>query len=246
MEIKYRIIVITISNIFTFIISYYNKEIILFLCLKPSISRFDSTFYFMATNVMDIFNIYLKLSLGISFFVTMFIILYNFLQFLAPGLYKYELIYLSKLCQQVLYTILLSNTFFYCYVFPIFWNFFYSYLPKISKLKITIQFEPKLTEFFNFFVDIFLLVNLASLLIILLINYVQIKHNQVIKLKKYKKYYILNFFIIATVLTPPDIINQIILALILISCLEIVSILILLQNNLLTWKKIKTYQNRSC
>jgi sec-independent protein translocase protein TatC len=167
--------------------------------------------------------------------------LYHGIIFLCPGLYKKELKKITELYKCSILLFLLSNCFFYYYVLPITWKFFFDFLPKISNLKITIQFEPKLQEYLDFFFGIYYIININLLLIIILISYLYQKKNILITLKNKKKLFIFLFFFLAAIVTPPDLFNQISTAFSIIIVYEIITIKIILEKILLTWKQIKTY-----
>ena len=89
LELKNRIILITLTWSTIFIICYNYKEILLYIIIKPSI---NTTFtlnkiYFITTNVTEIFNTYIYLANFISnkiiffFFFFYFFFFFNFLFF---------------------------------------------------------------------------------------------------------------------------------------------------------------------
>ena len=60
-EIKNRLFLLSLTWVSTFVCSYPYKENILFLCVKPSLYYFkDSSFYFISTDLTEIFYTYLK------------------------------------------------------------------------------------------------------------------------------------------------------------------------------------------
>ena len=66
-EIKSRILLIIISWIITILICYCYKEILLFLLVKLNVKLYSlNSFYFISTNLIDVFSVYLQLSYFIS------------------------------------------------------------------------------------------------------------------------------------------------------------------------------------
>jgi len=240
-ELKSRFILLFFSGTFCFAICYINKEILIFLCVKSSIKQIN--FYFVTTNVIEIFSIYLKVSANISLFFMIVFCSYHIIIFLAPGLYKHELKILSKISMYSSIIFSIFNIITYNIIFPLFWSFFQSYLPEFSNMKITIQFEPKLVEFFDLFCYTFYLTNCSSLLIISIVSYINLQKNKLEQLKNYKKHFIFFTFVLATILTPPEISNQLILAFNILISFELITIIIVLDVIKSARKKIKTHKN---
>lgn len=242
-ELKNRGILTFFSATFCFLICYCNKEILLFLSMKSSIKLLD--FYFVTTNAIELLTIYIQLSKKISILVLFLMIYYNILLFLIPGLYIKEITFIENFSKKVFLLFSLFNLLSYYYIFPLFWNFFQSYLPEFSKLKVSIQFEPKLIEFFDLFYSTFYLANISSLTIIFLILFLKVKNKKIEQIKKLKKYFVIITFLIAAILTPPEIIYQLILAINVLFFLELFSFAIIFETIKLIRKNVKTNKNRS-
>ena len=76
--------------------SYLNKETLLYLLIQPCEFLFkEKTLYFIATNLTDIFSVYLALSYFVAFQLTFAVGVYHIKTFLTPGLYRKELKYLN-------------------------------------------------------------------------------------------------------------------------------------------------------
>lgn len=124
-EIRNRAILIIFSWIATVIVAYLNKETLLFLSIKPNLSLFEKTsFYFIATNITDIFSAYLSLAYLVGFQLTFIFSLYHIKTFIIPALYEAEhkkLILFTYLSISLWgFSLLLLNT----VVLPFCWNFF--------------------------------------------------------------------------------------------------------------------------
>jgi Sec-independent protein secretion pathway component TatC len=90
-ELRVRLILILISWFITLIISYENKEILLFILIKPVIlSKSSDTFYFIATSLTDIFSVYLQVVYFVSNQLTIFFLIWQFLSYITPALYYFE------------------------------------------------------------------------------------------------------------------------------------------------------------
>ena len=96
LEIKNRIFCINLTISFSFLFCYSYKEILLFFILiKPTINNnfFNKEiciFYFICTNLTEIFLVYLKLVYFIISQILIFYILYHFFYFFSFAFYTKE------------------------------------------------------------------------------------------------------------------------------------------------------------
>ena len=97
-ELKNRLILLLITWCSLLITSYYHKETVLFLLVNP-INHLnllnDEPYYFIFTNVNEMFNVYIKLSFFLANQMTILMIFYHTLMFLSLGLYKFEFVTLK-------------------------------------------------------------------------------------------------------------------------------------------------------
>jgi sec-independent protein translocase protein TatC len=143
------------------------------------------------------------------------IILYQFWMFVAPGLYKKERRMLAPV-------VLLSSLFFiggalfgYFFVFPWGFKFFIGFATD------TIRPLPSMKEYFGFSAKLLLAFGLVFELPLVLTFMARLGIVSVDFLKKNRKYAILLIFTAAAILTPPDVITQIMMALPLMVLYEI-------------------------
>jgi sec-independent protein translocase protein TatC len=143
------------------------------------------------------------------------IILYQFWMFVAPGLYKNE----RRMMAPV---VLLSSFFFiggalfgYFIVFPWGFKFFLGFATD------TIRPLPSMKEYFGFSAKLLLAFGLVFELPLVLTFMAKLGIVSVDFLKKNRKYAILLFFAGAAILTPPDVITQVMMALPLMALYEI-------------------------
>lgn len=209
-EIKNRTILITFSLILTFFLCYCNKEILLFIILKPGLYLTNyNLIYIIITNFIEILNAYLKIAFTTTHYAAVFIILLNCLIFASPGLYEKELKKI-KFAINIAFLLSLSSLFlFYNFIFPFSLNFFVDYLPFISNLKVNIFLEPKLNEYLDFFFNILFSVLIGFQIIIIFLTYLKFHKNITFIKKKFSKFFYFYFLFLATLLTPPDIVSQI-------------------------------------
>jgi sec-independent protein translocase protein TatC len=143
------------------------------------------------------------------------VILYQFWMFMAPGLYDRE----KRLLVPILF---LSTLFFiggalfgYFIVFPFGFKFFLSFATE------TIRPMPSMREYLGFAAKLLLAFGLVFELPLVITFLAKLGIVSVEFLKKHRKYAILLFFVGAAVLTPPDVVTQIMMALPLMVLYEI-------------------------
>lgn len=224
-EIKNRLLIVGFQWLFTTLICYYYKEKILlflfypvyktYLCNVDLLSFYID--YFIFTNVSDIFNVYLNIVIFFSNQITIIFLFYHITTFLSPGLYFFEykkLIFLINVfLLSHVFSFILTNEI----LLPLSWNFFlyYSKLHNFNKI-IKFFFEPKATDYFNYYKNLYYLSLLNFCFIAFASNFVIYLNSSLIKIKTYRKIFYFNFILFSTFITPPDVISQILLSLILI------------------------------
>lgn len=222
LEIKNRGLLLFISWLSIIGVCYLYKEIILFIFINSSnyFNLSKTKPYFIFTNVSEIFYVYLDLLLFITNQITLLMFFYHMFIFLSLGLYKSEFKKL-KLTFQTFLIVWVISIFLLCkFVIPYSWAFFLSFQQnnKTDKL-ISFFFEAKIIEYFNYFTDLYYLclINCQFFALLTLVLTTFTKK----KIKTLRKIFYFIFILFSTLMTPPDIISQLILTLILILIYEI-------------------------
>lgn len=237
LEIKNRLVFVTISLVFTLFVSYLYKEILLFLIIKPgTILNVNSDlfiFYFIFTDLTEVFSVYLRLVFFITTQFTVFYLIYHCFIFLNPALFKTEY-YLYK---NILITCFL--TWFFSIIvskyllIPLSWAFFFSFQNFISNKFISLYFEPKINEYLNFCLFLYYSCIFYCQFFVVLFITISNYNNGLISVKKYRKFYYFGFFIFSTFISPPDVFSQLILSISLIIIYEFSVIVIILKSYLI-------------
>ena len=212
-ELRKRIFISVITFFITTSISFYFAEEIYAFLLKPLVKALknDSRHHLIYTGLVEVFFTHMRLSLFTGFILSFPIIAYQFYFFIAPGLYKPEKNAIKPylLCAPILF--LIGVLVAYYLVIPIAWKFFLSFETNGTK-ELPIIFEPKVNEYLDIVIELSISFGLAFQLplIILILNKLKIlTMNLLVNLRKYV---VVVIFIIAAILTPPDVISQIMLA----------------------------------
>jgi sec-independent protein translocase protein TatC len=214
-ELRTRLIRCFIAIGIGFAASYLFKEKLFDILVKPLASVMEAGDTLIFTGLPEAFFTYLKVSLLSGIMLASPIIIYQFWMFVAPGLYKKE--------RQILLPIVfLSTVFFvggslfgYFIVFPWGFKFFLGFATE------TIRPLPSMKEYLSFSSKLLLAFGLVFELPLVLTFLARLGVVSVEFLKKNRKYALLIFFAGAAILTPPDVVTQVMMALPLMLLYEI-------------------------
>ena len=205
-ELRKRIVICFIAIGIGFIISYGFKEKIFHYLTIPLISVMQADDKLIFTGLPEAFFTYLKVSLLSGLMLAAPVLLYQFWMFVAPGLYDKE----RKLLIPI---VLLSSFFFiggalfgYFIVFPFGFKFFLGFASE------TIKALPSMREYLSFSSKLLLAFGLVFELPLIITFLARLGIVTVEFLKKNRKYALLLFFVFAAILTPPDVVTQIMMA----------------------------------
>jgi sec-independent protein translocase protein TatC len=214
-ELRKRLITGFIAIGVGFVVSFGFKERLFDILVQPLIKVMKDGETLIYTGLPEAFFTYLKVSLLSGLIVASPILLYQFWMFVAPGLYQKERSMMVPI-------VILSSFFFiggalfgYFVVFPWGFKFFMGFATD------TIRPLPSMKEYFGFSAKLLLAFGLVFELPLVLTFMAKLGIVSVDFLKKNRKYALLLFFAGAAILTPPDVITQILMALPLMVLYEI-------------------------
>lgn len=221
-ELKSRLLKVIAVFAISFTLAFTFKENIFTLLANPLQHLFNNGQGFIFTHLAEAFFVYLKLALWTALFITIPFALAQLYLFIAPGLYKNEKQFIIPIF--VFSSILFFSgiCFVYLYLMPTAWSFFLNF----AQADINITLQAKISEYFNFSLQLMLAFGLAFQLPILLIVLAKIGIVNHLILSKGRKYAILAIAIFSALLTPPDLISQIALIIPLMLMYEITILLL--------------------
>ena len=226
-ELKRRLIYCLLAILIGFVISYSFADDIYDFLLRPlaDILGDDKGKRIIYTNLTEAFLTYIKLSLLASLFFTFPFIAGQLYLFLAPALYKKEKKFILMILFFCPLLFFLGVAMVYQFILPWAFKFFVSFQSFNPQNDFSIELEAKISEYLNLVVQLIFAFGIAFQLPVLLVCLVKFGILSVEGLRKKRKYWIVLIFIVAAVITPPDVISQIALAIPLILLYEIAIII---------------------
>ena len=224
-EIKNRLFLIVLSWIFATIICYTYKNFLLFFSVNSIniLKNVHQQNYFIFTDVGEIFYVYINIIFFISNQISLILFLYHLLIFLSLGLYKTELNKFKLIFKSFIFVWFLSTVFFYKYLVPTSWKFFLNFQQIETVCQpISLLFEAKLFDFLNYFKKFYNLCFFSCqflLITMFLLRYFMDKKKQT---KSFRKIFYLTFLLFSTIITPPDMLSQLLITFYLIFIYEII------------------------
>lgn len=160
----------------------------------------------IAVDVMSPFFVPLKVLLLTALLIALPFVLYQAWAFIAPGLYKKEKILVLPLVISSTLLFFAGVGFSYFFVFDKVFTFIMHFAPE------SIHVAPDIAKYLGFAMNMFLAFGIAFEVPIVVVVLVRLGVVSVEKLKSIRGYVIVGTFIIAAVITPPDVISQLALA----------------------------------
>ena len=225
LELKNRLFLSIIVWLTIVLDCYTFKEILLLVITKQTINLefcFQELFYFIFTDVSEIFYVYMTLIFFVANQVLFLYFCYSVLVFISSGLYRSEYSYLVFAFTVSVFLFALSVFLYHKFFFPLIWNFFLTF-QRLELLKsTTFYFESKISEYSLFYISFYYIcIFYFQILVILFVVFDFLKTKGVSLIKAFRKFFYYFFVIFSTLITPPDVFSQLFLSLCLIFNYEI-------------------------
>ena len=162
-----------------------------------------------------------KVAFFISICFSLPIFLIQIWRFVAPGLYTNEKKAFLPFLLATPLLFLAGAAMVYYIVIPLAWDFFLSFQVSQIDGSLPIELEPRISEYLSLIMKLIFAFGLCFELPVILLLLVKTGFISPDDLAAKRKYAILIAFVIAAILTPPDVISQILLALPIIALYEI-------------------------
>jgi sec-independent protein translocase protein TatC len=205
-ELRSRILKALASVLVIFMALAYWAQDLYGILAAPLVATIPEGASMIATSVASPFFAPFKLTMVLSFFIAIPYVLYQIWGFIAPGLYRNE--------KKLVAPLLLSSTllfysgiaFAYFIVFPLAFSFFSAVAPD------DVLISPDISEYLSFVLKIFFAFGVAFEIPVAIILMCWTGMTTPEQLRKKRSHVIVAAFVVGMLLTPPDVISQVLLA----------------------------------
>ncbi len=216
MELRTRLLYSVVAFVLCFAVCYYFSGQIYGFLAKPLADILqhqgggDRRMIFTA--LYEAFFTYLKVAFFGATFFSFPMWATQLWLFVAPGLYRSEKRAIAPFLIASPFLFVAGAALAYYFIFPLAWKFFISFETAPDSGGLPVQLEAKVSEYLSLVMQMILAFGIAFQLPVLLTLLCRVGILSVDALKKGRRYAIVGMFVVAAVLTPPDVISQIGLA----------------------------------
>jgi sec-independent protein translocase protein TatC len=173
---------------------------------QPMMNALPQGSKMIATGVITPFMVPMKVTMMLALMISLPWVLYQAWAFVAPGLYTHEKRLVAPLIISSSALFILGVAFCYYFVFGTVFKFINEFAPK------SISVAPDIENYLDFVLTMCLAFGLTFEVPVVVIVLVRMGLVTVEKLKSIRPYVIVGAFVIAAVVTPPDVMSQLFLA----------------------------------
>lgn len=204
-ELRDRLVVSIIAVGIAFVITYNFKEYLFRFLMQPFIAVMPAGSSFIFTSITEAFLTYFKISIVAALFIASPVLLYEIWMFVAPGLYEKEKRYIYPFIFFGSLLFIMGGLLCYYVVMPYIYRFFVSYATEF------VVPMPALRDYMNLTLKLLIIFGLIFQLPLLAFYLARagiITHKL---LSSKRRYAILGIFILSAVITPPELMSQLLM-----------------------------------
>jgi len=196
----------TMLVVFIALFIYPGASVIYDLLAAPMLASLPEGTRMIATGVITPFMVPVKVTLMAAFVVSLPVVLYQVWAFVAPGLYRHEQRLALPLIVSSSLLFLAGMAFCYFVVFKTVFSFIATFAPQ------SITPAPDIEAYLGFVMTMFLAFGITFEVPVAVILLVRMSIVTITQLQQARGYVVVGAFIIAAVVTPPDVVSQFLLA----------------------------------
>jgi sec-independent protein translocase protein TatC len=206
-ELRDRIVRASVAVIVVFVSLVYWAPTIFRLLARPLMQNLPAGGKMIVTDVTGSFFVPMKVTMLVAFVIALPFVLYQIWAFIAPGLYQHEKRLVVPLVGSSYTLFLCGMAFAYFVVFPTIFRVMAHYNAPLGA-----QMTTDIDNYLSFVLTMFLAFGVTFEVPIIVVLLVRMGVVTIKKLKQIRPYVAVGAFIVAAVVTPPDVFSQLILA----------------------------------
>ena len=205
-ELRDRLIRALLAILIVFVCLFPWAKELYNLLAQPLLASLPQGGEMIATDVVGVFLVPMKVALMVAFLIALPYVLYQVWAFVAPGLYAHEKRLALPLVAASVVLFFVGMAFAYFLVFPTVFGFMAKIAPE------GVAWMTDIEKYLSFVLSTFVAFGVTFEVPVIVVVLVGIGVVDIAKLKEIRPYVIVGAFVIGAIFTPPDVISQLMLA----------------------------------
>ena len=205
-ELRNRLIRILLAVGLVFLCLFPWAKDLYALLAQPLLATLPKGGQMIATDVVGVFMVPMKVALMVAFLVALPYILYQVWAFVAPGLYAHEKRLALPLVLASVVLFFVGMAFAYFVVFPAVFGFMAKMAPE------GVAWMTDIEKYLSFVMGTFIAFGVTFEVPVVVIVLVRMRIVELATLVSWRPYVIVGAFVIGAIFTPPDVVSQLMLA----------------------------------
>ena len=176
------------------------------LLAQPLLATLPKGGQMIATDVVGVFLVPMKVALRVAFLIALPYVLYQVWAFVAPGLYAHEKRLALPLVAASVILFFTGMAFAYFLVFPTVFGFMSKIAPE------GVAWMTDIEKYLSFVMTTFVAFGVTFEVPVIVVVLVRMHIVELATLKEWRPYVIVGAFVVGAIFTPPDVISQLMLA----------------------------------
>jgi sec-independent protein translocase protein TatC len=206
-ELRDRIIKSVLAIIIVFVSLVYWAPDIFHLFAQPLLQALPAGGKMIVTDVTGSFFVPMKVTMLVAFLIALPVVMYQVWAFIAPGLYLHERKLIVPLVVSSDSLFIFGMAFAYFLVFPTVFQFMASYNAPLGA-----EMSTDIDNYLSFAMTTFLAFGITFEVPVVVVVLVRMGMVPLAKLREIRPYVIVGAFVISAIVTPPDVLSQLLLA----------------------------------
>lgn len=206
-ELRDRVVKSALAIISVFVCLVYWAPDIFHLFAQPLLQALPAGGKMIVTDVTGSFFVPMKVTMLVAFLIALPVVMYQLWAFIAPGLYIHERKLILPLVVSSYTLFIIGMAFAYFLVFPTVFKFMASYNAPLGA-----EMSTDIDNYLSFAMTTFLAFGITFEVPVVVVVLVRMGMVSLEKLKEIRPYVIVGAFVISAIVTPPDVLSQLLLA----------------------------------